>query len=136
MDAADGGQTLIVRNRRSRLLSPLPMTPSAVVADLAEVDRAGVRILVSTGGAYDLFLSRELKHATIVRTATAKDVVDLFVAEKLDVAAGVRPALEADARRVPGLRLLPDRFMAETPGLRCVKRVDWHPMPPVRVLRT
>jgi len=82
------------------------------IRDNADVDRPGVRIMVSTGSAYDLFLSRTLKHATIVRTTTAKEVVDNFVAQKLDVAAGVRPALEADARRVPGLRLLPGRFMA------------------------
>jgi polar amino acid transport system substrate-binding protein len=82
------------------------------IRDNAEVDRAGVRVLVSTGSAYDLFLSRTIRHATIVRTMAAKDVVDQFVAQKLDVAAGVRPALEADARRHPGLRLLPGRFMA------------------------
>jgi polar amino acid transport system substrate-binding protein len=82
------------------------------IRDNAEVDRPGVRLLVSTGSAYDLFLSRTIRNATIVRTSAAKDVVDFFVAQKLDVAAGVRPALEADARRVPGLRLLPGRFMA------------------------
>ncbi len=82
------------------------------IRDNAEVDRPGVRLLVSTGSAYDLFLSRTIRHATIVRTVAAKDVVDVFVAQKLDVAAGVRPLLEADAQRVPGLRLLPGRFMA------------------------
>ena len=88
------------------------VTEASPVRDNAEVDRPGVRLLVSTGSAYDLYLSRTIRHATIVRTVAAKDVVDVFVAEKLDVAAGVRPALEADARRVPGLRLLPGRFMA------------------------
>ena len=82
------------------------------IRDNADVDRPGVRVLVSTGSAYDLFLSRTIKHATLVRTTAAKDVVDQFVAQKLDVAAGVRPALEADARRHRGLRLLPGRFMA------------------------
>lgn len=80
--------------------------------DNAEVDRPGTRILVSTGSAYDLFLTRALKHASLVRTPTAREVVDLFVVQRYEVAAGVRPALEADARRVPGLRLLPGRFMA------------------------
>ena len=82
------------------------------IRDNVDVDRAGVRVLVSTGSAYDLFLSRTIRHATIVRTTAAKDVVDQFVAQKLEVAAGVRPALEADARHHPGLRLLPGRFMA------------------------
>jgi polar amino acid transport system substrate-binding protein len=82
------------------------------IRDNAEVDRPGVRLMVSTGSAYDLFLSRTIRHATLVRTVAAKDVVDVFIDQKLDVAAGVRPALEADARRIPGLRLLPGRFMA------------------------
>ena len=84
----------------------------SAISDNAGVDRPGVRVMVSTGSAYDLFLSRTLKHATLVRTGAAKDVVDQFVAMKLEVAAGVRPALEADARRIPGLRLLRGRFMA------------------------
>ena len=82
------------------------------IRDNAEVDRPGVRVMVSTGSAYDLYLTRTIRHATLVRTVAAKDVVDVFVEQKLDVAAGVRPALEADARRVPGLRLLPGRFMS------------------------
>lgn len=76
------------------------------------VDRPGIRVAVCAGSAYDLFLSRELKHATIVRAPTAGATTDLFVAQQLDVLAGVRPQLEADARRIPGLRLLPGRFMA------------------------
>ena len=78
----------------------------------ADVDRPGTRVGVIVGSAYDLFLSRELKHATIVRVADAAAVMDLWVAGGLDVVAGVKPQLEADAKRVPGLRLLPQRFMA------------------------
>ena len=78
----------------------------------AEIDRPDVRIAVCTGSAYDLFLSRELKSATILRAPTAAAATELFVAQKLDAVAGVRPHLEADARRLPGLRLLPGRFMA------------------------
>ena len=89
------------------------------IRDNAEVDRPGVRVLVSTGSAYDLFLSRTIRHATIVRTTAAKDVVDQFVAQKLEVAAGVRPALAEDARRHTGLRLLPGRFMAIHQAMGC-----------------
>jgi polar amino acid transport system substrate-binding protein len=77
-----------------------------------EVDRAGTRVAVGRGSAYDLFLTRELKAATIVRAPTSPAVTDLFLAQHLDVAAGVRQQLEADARRVGGVRLLPGRFMA------------------------
>ena len=75
-----------------------------------DVDREGVRAL-GKGSAYDLFLSRELKKATIVRAPTSQAVTDLLVARKLDVAAGVKQQLEADAKRIPGLRLLEGRFM-------------------------
>jgi polar amino acid transport system substrate-binding protein len=77
-----------------------------------EVDRAGIRIAVSTGSAYDLYLSRNVSHATLVRTTTAKDVVPMFITQKLEVAAGVRPMLESDVKSTRGLRMLPGRFMA------------------------
>ena len=77
-----------------------------------DVDRAGVRVAVCAGSAYDLFLSREFKQASILRAATAAATTELFLVQKLEVVAGVRPQLEADAKRVPGLRLLPGRFMA------------------------
>ena len=76
-----------------------------------EVDRDGVRVVVGKGSVYDLFLSRALKHATIVRAPTSQAVTDLLMAQKLDVAAGVRQQMEADARRVAGVRLLEGRFM-------------------------
>ena len=77
----------------------------------AEVDRAGVRVAAASGSAYDLFLSRELKQAKIVHAPTSQAVTDLFVAQGLDVAAGLKQQLEADAKRIPGLRLLEGRFM-------------------------
>jgi polar amino acid transport system substrate-binding protein len=76
-----------------------------------DVDRAGTRIAVGRGSAYDLFLTRELKAATIVRAPTSPAVTDLFLAQNLEVAAGVKQQLEADAKRVGGVRLLPGRFM-------------------------
>ena len=76
-----------------------------------DVDRPGHRIVVGQGSAYDLFLTREIKAAELVRTPNSQLVVDHFVAAGLDVAAGVRQQLESDAQRHPGLRLLPGRFM-------------------------
>jgi polar amino acid transport system substrate-binding protein len=66
---------------------------------------------VGAGSAYDLYLTREIKHAQIVRALSSPAVVDAFIAQNLDVAAGVKQQLEADAQRIPGLRLLPGRFM-------------------------
>jgi polar amino acid transport system substrate-binding protein len=76
-----------------------------------EVDRAGHTVVVGKGSAYDLFLTRELKAASIVRAPTSQAVVDTFVASNADVAAGVKQQLQADARRLGGLRLLDGRFM-------------------------
>ncbi len=76
-----------------------------------EVDHADIRVTVGTGSAYDLFLTRELKHAQIVRAPTSPTVADVFVAQQLDVSAGVKQQLQADLHRFPGHRLLPGRFM-------------------------
>jgi polar amino acid transport system substrate-binding protein len=76
-----------------------------------EVDREGVRVAVGNKSAYDLYLARTLKKAKIERAPTSPAVVDFFLANKLDVAAGVKQQLELDANRIPGLRLLPGRFM-------------------------
>ncbi|MDO5624662.1 MAG: ABC transporter substrate-binding protein [Pseudomonadota bacterium] len=77
----------------------------------AEVDAPGRRVMVGQGSAYDLFLSRELKHAAIERAASSPAVVPTFIEQHADVAAGVKQQLEADAARLGGLRLLPGRFM-------------------------
>lgn len=77
-----------------------------------DVDRTGVRVVVGHGSAYDLFLTRELKAAQIVRAPTPTAVVDMFVVQQLDVAAGVKQQLQSDMARFPGLRLLDGRFMA------------------------
>lgn len=76
-----------------------------------DVDRVGNRIVVGKGSAYDLYLSRALKNAQILRSPTSPTVVETFLKEGAEVAAGVRQQLEADARRHGNLRLLNERFM-------------------------
>ena len=77
----------------------------------ADVDRPGNRIAVGKASAYDLYLSREIKTASLQRASTSPAVVDYFLAEGLEVAAGVKQQLQMDAKRLPGLRLLEGRFM-------------------------
>jgi polar amino acid transport system substrate-binding protein len=77
----------------------------------SEVDRAAHRVVVGKGSAYDLFLTRELKQAQLVRAPTSPEVVSFFMGGNYDVAAGVKQQLESDARQTPGVRLLPGRFM-------------------------
>jgi polar amino acid transport system substrate-binding protein len=76
-----------------------------------DVDAAANRVVVGKGSAYDLYLTRTLQHAQIVRSPTSPTVVDTFMESGAEVAAGVKQQLEADARRFGGLRLLDGRFM-------------------------
>ncbi|MDM0001335.1 transporter substrate-binding domain-containing protein [Variovorax sp. J22P240] len=76
-----------------------------------EVDSDAQRIAVGAGSAYDLFLTREIKQAQIVRVQGAKGVMESLHAGQVNVAAGIRQVLEAEAEKAPGLRLLPGRFM-------------------------
>jgi len=76
-----------------------------------EVDRPGRTVVVGKGSAYDLFLTRDLRHASIARAPTSQTVVDTFIETSAEVAAGVKQQLQEDARRIGGLRLLDGRFM-------------------------
>ena len=82
------------------------------IRSLAEVDRDGVRIAVAARSAYDLYLSRNLKHATLVRAEGIPASYDLFVKEKLDVLSGLLPRLTSDVARLPGARILDGKFTA------------------------
>ncbi|MFF9011491.1 transporter substrate-binding domain-containing protein [Streptomyces sp. NPDC014870] len=73
-----------------------------------DVDRDGVRIGVKAGSAYDLYLTRTLRHATLVR---GEEGVDVFRAEGLEVAAGIRQPMTAFVTAHPELRLIEERFM-------------------------
>ncbi|QDA36941.1 transporter substrate-binding domain-containing protein (plasmid) [Paracoccus liaowanqingii] len=84
---------------------------ASAIRTLTQVDCPGVRIAVGRGSAYDLFLSRTIASASLERVKTSQEVVDFFLREGYEVAAGIRQQLEADQRRLPGLRLLPERFM-------------------------
>jgi polar amino acid transport system substrate-binding protein len=79
---------------------------------IAEVDMPGRRISISQGSAYDLYLSRELKHAKLERVDGVDASFDHFVAEKTDALAGLRPRLTSDVEKLPGSRILDGRFTA------------------------
>lgn len=83
----------------------------SAIRDNADVDRAVNRVVVGKGSAYDLFLTRELKQAQIVRAPTSPAVVQMFIDQQVEVAAGVKQQLEADAAKTAGLHLLDERFM-------------------------
>lgn len=79
---------------------------------LAEVDRPGVRISVTGRSAYGLWLDRNIKQATLVKTGTLDSAYDQFVSDKLEVLAGLRPRLLSDVEKLPGARILDGKFTA------------------------
>ncbi|MGH7308452.1 MAG: transporter substrate-binding domain-containing protein [Candidatus Rokuibacteriota bacterium] len=82
------------------------------IRSLADVDREGVRIAVSEKSAYELYLSRTVKHAKLHRTKGIDGSFDLFVGEKLEALAGLKPRLLMDVQKLPGARLLEGQFTA------------------------
>jgi len=79
---------------------------------VADVDSAGTRIAISGRSAYDLYLTRALKNAELVRAKGITGAVAVFTKEKLDALAGLRPALVEEAEKLPGTRILDGRFTA------------------------
>jgi polar amino acid transport system substrate-binding protein len=86
--------------------------PGSPYASVDDVDRVGARIAVRGGSAYDLWLARNIKHATVLRSDTADGPFDQFVAERLDALAGLKPQLLHDVKKLPGARILPGKFTA------------------------
>jgi polar amino acid transport system substrate-binding protein len=82
------------------------------IASIADVDRKGVRIAVSARSAYDLWLENNIRNATLVRATGLDAAYDRFVADRLDVLAGLRPGLLKDMAKAPGMRILDGRFTA------------------------
>lgn len=82
------------------------------IRSIDEVDRPGVRIAVGDKTAYDMYLRRTLKHATLHRAAGLEASYQLFVDQQLDALAGLRPRLAADQARIAGSRILDGRFTA------------------------
>jgi polar amino acid transport system substrate-binding protein len=79
---------------------------------IADVDKPGVRIAVTARSAYDLWLERNIKHATLVRSNSLDSALDQFVAEKYEALAGLRPRLLTDVQKLPGAVILPGKFTA------------------------
>lgn len=85
---------------------------NAAWSEVEELDREGVRIAVGQGAAYDLFLSRHLKHAELVKMPTSAAAIHGFVEQSLEAAAGVRQTLQQFTAENSGYRILDDYFTA------------------------
>ena len=92
---------------------------SSGLRSLQDIDQAGVRIVVGAGSAYDLFLSRHVQHASIIRAASTPDVVPLFADQGYEVAAGLQQALNEEVQAHPEWALVTPPFMAIPQAMGC-----------------
>lgn len=86
--------------------------PGSPLKAIADVDRKGVRIAVAEKSAYELYLTRSLKNAELVRIKGPDNAFKQFVSDKLDALAGLRPRLVTDHEKLPGSRVLDGKFTA------------------------
>ena len=82
------------------------------VRTIEDVDREGVRVAVGNKSAYDLYLTRTLKRAQLVRAPTSPAAIEVFLKDKLEAAAGVKQPLVQFAKSNPNVRVMDGRFMA------------------------
>ena len=85
--------------------------PGSPIKAIPDVDRPGIRIAISDRSAYDLYLTRHLKHAELIR-ARGDDVFKRFLSDKLDAMAGLRPGLVKNQEKLPGSHILDGKFTA------------------------
>lgn len=86
--------------------------PGSPLQSLADVDRAGIRIGVTAGSAYDLWLARNIQNATLVRSNPQRSAWQQFTEDGLDAYAGLRPGLLSDLAKLPGSHILDGQFTA------------------------
>ena len=82
------------------------------IKTLADVDQPGVRLAVTGRAAYGLWLERNIKNAELIRTDSLDSAFDVFVSDKLEALAGLRPRLNSDVLKLPGARILDGQFSA------------------------
>jgi polar amino acid transport system substrate-binding protein len=86
--------------------------PGSSLRSIDDVDRDGIRVAVPTKSAYELYLTRSLKHAKLVHEKGADNAFKRFLDDKLDALAGLKPRLVTDRDNLPGSRILDGRFTA------------------------
>ena len=92
------------------------------IQSIAEVDRAGNRIAVTARSAYDLWLERNIHHATLVRGNSQAAVIEMFLNDKMEALAGLRPGLIGDIAKMPGARMLDGQFTAVQQAIGTAKK--------------
>lgn len=89
---------------------------------IADVDKPGVRIACAARTAYGLWLERNISQATLVWAEGLDASYDLFVAEKLDALAGLKPKLMSEVKKLPGARILDGQYSAVQQAIGTARR--------------
>jgi polar amino acid transport system substrate-binding protein len=97
--------------------------PGSKLTTIEDVDKPGVRICVSARSAYDLWLERNIKHATLVRTEGLGGAFEMYLKGGVDALAGLRPGLLGDAPKAPGHTIMDGKFMAVQQAIGCGKHL-------------
>lgn len=98
------------------------MVPAgSAIQSIEEVDKAGNRIAVSARSAYDLWLVRNIKNAELKQVQGLDASFELFVNDKLEALAGLRPKLITDVEKLPGARILDGQFTAVQQAMGCTR---------------
>ena len=92
------------------------------ITAIDQVDRPGIRIAVSARSAYDLWLERNIKHATVLRVEGGAGALATFRDQGLEALAGLRPGLLTDVEKLPGARILDGQFTAVQQAIGTQKR--------------
>ena len=95
--------------------------PGSRLKTIEDVDKPGVNICVSARSAYDLWLERNIKHATLIRASGLGGAFDQYLAEGIDALAGLRPGLLGDLPKAPGHVIMTGKFMAVQQAIGCGK---------------
>lgn len=92
------------------------------ITSMADVDQPGVRIAVGSGSAYDLWLTRNIVHAELVRASSVAASISQFVDQRLEVLAGLKPGLLLECDRVPETRILDGHFTTVNQAVGTARR--------------
>lgn len=95
------------------------ISANASIQTLADVDAAGNRIAVKNRAAYDLWLTENLQHASLVKAATIDESFEVFRDQELEVLAGLRPKLLEQQAQMPGSWVMDESFTAVQQSIGC-----------------
>jgi polar amino acid transport system substrate-binding protein len=94
------------------------------ISTMADVDRPGIRVAIQEKGLADIFLSRTLKNAVLVRASSIAATLEVLKSGRADVFAGNKPSLFELSNQVPGFRVLGDRFTTDPVAMALPKGRD------------